>query len=269
MPAGAAQVVRAVAPHVVAVHDTIVRVAASDAHSVSEGWGLAIAAVAAVATVFYLIATVLIFLKTRESVRALHESTNVSAAAVTIMHESVEAELGMLQAMRLEAHDREVSRFEDSFFRLLTLQQGIIRDLTYPETHATASGRNVFWWLADTLKYNYTHREKQSLSDVVDAFIGMHDYALGHYLHTLYQLVRHVARAQGEVHKPTYIKIIRAQLSHAELVLLFYVCLGTSELSLKLKGVTEKYGLLEGVTEDWLFDKTHKPLLPDSAFETD
>lgn len=87
--------------------------------------------------------------------------------------------------------------------------------------------------------------------------------ALGHYFRLLYNMIRFVDSKMPRASEDTdrsermeYMRIIRAQLSDAELVLVFYNCF--SEYGDRMLKYAKDYDILDNLDESLLFNGKHR-----------
>ncbi len=161
--------------------------------------------------------------------------------------------------------------FEDTFFKLISLHHEIVNAMKVP---GGQSGTRCleFLYTADFLQ-DYNRVEKldnsKDKSEVIKIVYG-HFYArqqiiLGHYFRNLYQVIKFIKKSDIE-DKHFYSDLIRAQLSSAELKLLFYNCL--SEYGTNFKPYIEEFALLKHLDRDDLFNRNDEEGLYDvSAYE--
>jgi Putative phage abortive infection protein len=153
-------------------------------------------------------------------------------------------------ALKSQNDTLRLQTFEGTFFQTLRLHNDIVLSMAIPER--TLSGRACFRLYADELRGMLINQgATDNLSNAVDFyehFYRSHQAALGHYFRLLYNLVKFVDAAP-EVDHRFYTNLIRAQLSSAELLLLFYNCLSPHG-SEKSKPLVEKYALLKTIPDD-------------------
>jgi len=154
--------------------------------------------------------------------------------------------------------------FEATFFQLLRLHNDIVNAAKV--TSHTLSGRACFKFYLDELEgrlinaagnSNFVQATSNQERFVVmyDDFFAEYDMSLGHYFRLLYNIVKLVDNAEG-VDRRFYTNLIRAQLSSAELKLVFYNCL-TQWGKDKFKPLVERYALLKNITSE----RTPSPVL--------
>jgi hypothetical protein len=89
---------------------------------------------------------------------------------------------------------------------------------------------------------------------------------LGHYFRFFFNLVKYVDSADLSVEeKFRYVKIIRAQLTDFEIVIIFYNSLSVMSIN-TFKPLIEKYSILNNLSDDLIFDVRHKNYFSESAF---
>ena len=187
------------------------------------------------------------------------------------------------QKEQLEAQNRTLKqqRFENTFFSLLNLFNSIVNSIEIKRSrmigetpNTLASGRECFATFSLEFGQNYSAQRKEH-SDwgdravclaAYEEFSGVRQALVGHYFRTLYNIVKFIATSEVE-NKQTYINILRAQLSSAELTLLFYNCISKYG-SEKFKLLVEKFGLLENMDFSKLHDPKHRELFKESAFHS-
>jgi len=97
-------------------------------------------------------------------------------------------------------------------------------------------------------------------------FMPNHDNDLGHYFRHLYHIVRFVDEAEmTHQQKYKYIRLVRAQLSTYEQLLIFYNCLSIYGKD-KFKPLIERYALFKNLNTDLLLDGNHKMSYTNDAY---
>ena len=141
-----------------------------------------------------------------------------------------------------------IQNFEASFFQLLRLHNDIVNavDLVSPKGRIT-KGRDCFKVflsrLEESLSMEPSGRNFEAFLTNYDLFYMEHQHEIGHYFRLLYNIIKLVSRTAG-IDKRFYTNLVRAQLSSAELMLLFYNCL-SSWGSEKFKPLIEEFALLK------------------------
>ena len=179
------------------------------------------------------------------------------------------------QKLQLAAQNETLRKqnFENTFFQLLRLHNDILNaiDLT-DDRNITTRGRDCFAVFGrrffSVFQHDYrdqpSRSELEKINGAYSAFFQRNQNEIAHYFRTLYNIVKFVH--QSEVaDKRFYTNLIRAQLSSAELLMLFYNCL--SDLGReKFKPLVEEYGLLKNLPQNLLYYSNHRPLFNDGAY---
>lgn len=165
-------------------------------------------------------------------------------------------------------------RFEDSYFTLLSFHSEIINGINY-SVPADGSinariiyhnGRSYFPKGAERFSQIYSALKSQTMggqpdqqtdmrliADCWKRFFKEHQSYIGHYFRNMYHIVRFVDETPNSVlsdeEKYNYVRLLRAQLSSFELVLLFYDVMVGEGYS-KFRPLIEKYHLLENLDKD-------------------
>jgi Putative phage abortive infection protein len=147
--------------------------------------------------------------------------------------------------------------FEVTFFQLLALHNEIVNAARLPAQNLT--GRACFKFYLDELEgriinmagaSSLTHATKNAtlFAVVYDDFYNDFESSLGHYFRLLYNIIKFVDAADLP-HRKFYTNLVRAQVSSAELKLIFYNCL-TQWGKDKFKPLVERYALLKTIPGD-------------------
>lgn len=172
---------------------------------------------------------------------------------------------------QIQATDRQ--NFESTFFQMLTLHNTIVNsiDLFYSgwerETEGRRSkgaretkGRDCFSQFFDNFKEQYDtlsdRPDRERLQMSYDAFWQRRQQDLAHYYRYLYNVLRFVHEAQGIEDRGPYVKLLRAQLSDYELVMLFYTALNKHGINYWL--YIHEYQLFDNLPSGMLIDPAHK-----------
>ncbi|WP_063292816.1 MULTISPECIES: putative phage abortive infection protein [unclassified Pseudovibrio] len=175
---------------------------------------------------------------------------------------------------QLKATDRQ--NFESTFFQMLTLHNTIVNsiDLYYSKrpTSKETKGRDCFKQFFENFRDEYHNssalyekeNEKDHLQHAYDNFWVDRQQDLAHYYRYLYNVLRFVYDYEGIEDKVPYVKLLRAQLSDYELVLLFYTALNKHGINYWV--YIHKYQLLDNLLPALLIDPTHKNLYSRRSF---
>lgn len=175
-------------------------------------------------------------------------------------------------ALREQSESLKRQNFESTFFQMLTIHNGIVNSIDLVnEGGKVTRGRDCF--SVFYTRFNKIYREnkdkangKYANESVVklsyQLFWKDHQTELGHYFRYLYNIVRFI-KESSFVDGP-YVRLVRAQLSDQELLLLFYNCV--SDNGGNFTALVEEFALLDNLPKIRLLEKTHEGMLKSSAF---
>lgn len=173
-------------------------------------------------------------------------------------------------------HDQNESlkkqNFENTFFQMLEIHNQIVNsiDLISDEGKVTR-GRDCFSvfytrfnkiYRENKEKANGKHNEESVVKLAYQLFWKDHQTELGHYFRYLYNVVRFIKDA-NQTDGP-YLRLIRAQLSDQELLLLFYNCV--SDNGGNFTPLVEEFALLDNLPTIRLLSKKHQSMIGSKAF---
>ncbi len=177
-------------------------------------------------------------------------------------------------ALELQNQAIEKQNFESTFFQMLLLHNQIVNsiDLVKSETGQTTRGRDCFSVFYTRLAKHFRATEEahpemtqQELIDLAyKRFWNDTQSELGHYFRYLYNIIRFVK--DSDVETTTYIRLLRAQISDQEMLLLFYNCLMPQGAA--FKKLVEEFALLDNMPRIKLLEKSHEELLEQSAYRS-
>jgi len=182
----------------------------------------------------------------------------------------------------------EVQKFEAKYFQLVNIQNEIIKGIGnymasdgqfIPINGRLRIVRLYDEYVQDYLKeYGADHLASPAelIKRSYKVFFDRNQPEIGHYFRHLYNIVAFVDRTEFLTfeQKRFYTKLIRAQMSSHEMLLLFYNCLSEKGIT-KFKALVERYSLLEHMPLDKLvpiilkLDHDHKSLYSPVAFKED
>ena len=230
-----------------------------------------------------------------EIINVLFSGLAFAVLTITVLMQKEELELQRkeLRETRAEFKQQNLTliqqKFENTFFQLLQSQNEIIKLIDLNRSDET-TGRDCFRLFYE--KYFFEAIEgykreiksklgnlnleipltelKLEINEIVAVytvvFYKKHQSELGHYFRHLYQIIKFVDDSTLEdADKYKYIRLIRAQLSSYEIILLFYNCLAKVGYY-SFKPLIEKYSLFKNIDEDLLLDNSHKREYKSSAF---
>ncbi len=175
---------------------------------------------------------------------------------------------------------KDVNEFNKKNVNLSQLQSAESLILKQIEFHYNILGRiekydkSIFNVIYENLIANFEFDLKKSIPEMefqVKLAYGKlyvdFGYILGHYFRNLYRIFKNIDEINVDgFDKKYYAKLVRAQFSEYETLLLFYNCIWIND-NKKFKNLVEKYELLEGTNFDLLIDSENHPnLYIDNAF---
>lgn len=209
-----------------------------------------------------------------EAITSYFAALAVAGTAVAIYFQSRELQLQRrelrktTQLLRMQTQTLSQQRFETTFFNLLAIHQRTIAEFTF-ETYSGPNAMGVAYRrLAST--YERARREVPD-GDLGDALATAWQLLfedlrvpLSRYFRSLYTTLRLMADSDVSDLKP-YVRILRAQLTDDELLMIMYNCVGHSR-GHKMKALVEQFHLLDNMPKDKVLDPLHMSALTPDAF---
>lgn len=175
-------------------------------------------------------------------------------------------------ALREQSESLKKQNFESTFFQMLSIHNGIVNSIDLVNDEGKlARGRDCFSvfytrfnkiYRENKAKANGKHPNQSIVKLSYKLFWKNHQTELSHYFRYLYNLVRFI-KESSFVDGP-YVRLVRAQLSDQELLLLFYNCV--SENGGNFTALVEEFALLDNLPKLRLLEKSHSDMLKSSAF---
>lgn len=179
---------------------------------------------------------------------------------------------GQKEQLQAQNQTMEKQNFENSFFQMLRFHSDIVNNMTLIDL-ANQQGRDCFKTLFEDFMYSAyisAHNKNIGADPIIIAraayseFFSQYQAYMGHYFRNLYSIVKFVNESKMD-NKKDYTRIVRAQLSSYELLLLFYNSL--QEDYKKFKVLIERYALLENMDLSLLIKPDdHVKLYDESAY---
>ena len=176
------------------------------------------------------------------------------------------------EQLQIQAETLKKQNRENTFFQLLRFHQEILQSITYH-----GKGRDAIATIVVAFRNEYDdkrHRNAslEDLERIQATHRRFHDNFhshVGHYFRNLYHILKFINESPAiEEEKKLYGRLVRAQLSSDELVLLFYNCLSKVGVE-KFKPLVEKFSMLQHVPKKGskgLIDPGHTDLYDLQAF---
>lgn len=159
------------------------------------------------------------------------------------------------QDTKRQLHAMQLQTFESTFFQMINLHHEIVNSLKIPGSKSDYNGRECFVILMRDLNGKIQtggQNKEDNLSYIqsgYDAFWKIAGTSFGHYIRYLYNIIKFVDTSNfDDSVKDRYITILRAQLSDAELLMLFYNAL--TEQGTPFKAYILKYNLLDNLPKN-------------------
>lgn len=182
-------------------------------------------------------------------------------------------------ALSAQNESRKKQNFESTFFQMLTIHNTIVNSIDLVNDNGIRThGRDCFSVFYKRLATKYKEKElsnnninanklflRDSLTAAYEDFWGRHQSELGHYYRYLYNIFRFI-KDEGQEAGP-YIRLMRAQLSDQELVMLFYNCI--TKNGGNFTPLVVEFSLLNNMPKTKALDQAHLKILPEKAFERD
>ncbi len=178
------------------------------------------------------------------------------------------------QALVEQSNSLKIQNFEQTFFHLLFTHNQIVNAIDLTIRDVVKTGRDCFSEFYVTLhgisrmnveKSDYTD-ELEFAKEVYKQHYKRFQGDTGHYFLFLYNMVKFVDEKCENADPKFYTNLIRAQLSHDELGLLFYHCISVVGEN-KFKTLIEKYGFFKHLPTDTLINEDHLSFYEKNAYE--
>lgn len=167
----------------------------------------------------------------------------------------------------------EKQNFEVAFFQMLSTFNAIVDsiDLYNKDNGMESSGRDCFRVFYTRLNKIYReNKQKGGKAHSREAILRLsyfnfwknHQLELGHYFRFLFNIFRFLDESPAS--ERYHVKLLRAQLSDQELLILYYNCL--SEQGKKFREYAIKYELFDNLPTVRLLEDSHVSLMDDRAF---
>ena len=198
-----------------------------------------------------------------------------AAVAVLMQGRELSAQREQLRRQADEAKEmNEAIRFqisENSIFEMLRTHNEVVNSLDLYErknNQRIAEGRDCFVVMYRYLNKQYRaklkkHPDRVALFYAYKDLYRVHSDDLAHYFRFLYNSLRFIAETD-EVIKHKYGRLFRAQLSDAEMLLLYYNCL--TDFGKKFIKYTDMFEVFDNLPTVKLLNPSHSLLLPVQSF---
>lgn len=184
--------------------------------------------------------------------------------------------IGVLFSIKIQDNESEKRATENLLIKQIEFHHTLCNNVLIPINVTQTSfnsGKTAFGFLFEKhLKSFYKDidslypnlEEKQKVERAFERLYNKYGARFGFYFRNLYYLVKYIDESQ-RIDKSHFIRLVRAQLSSSEIQMLMYNCLFSKGENFKV--YVEKYGLLNGIDDSEMLNKSHKNLFANSAFE--
>jgi Putative phage abortive infection protein len=211
---------------------------------------------------FWSLAGVLLFYASLTSQKADLE------AQKDLLVKQIDEIVAQTKESRIQNELNKKQKNEDTFFQLLRFHNEIISAITLDVNEMdfssgqniakTISGRKTFVEYYDTYKRFFQEASEMMPANSPEGLAKLFDKSystfyleyqseLGHYFRNLFNIIKYVTNLEAE-DQPFFFRLLYAQLSNFELIMLFFHCLKSSET--EYKELVEKNALLDAVPKD-------------------
>jgi hypothetical protein len=178
--------------------------------------------------------------------------------------------------MQFQTVEFENQRFDNTFFALLGSHQDLVKTSEIDTGQGPKAGAEGFSLLVARLTRRYQEaraadRDTPSLDQARRIYLEEFrnfEGTLGPYFHSLYHILKFVDDRPLPVDRADerrrYTNFVRARLSFAELIILFYS--GISEQGAGMRSLVERHALLKHLSPDRLLDPEHRAAYRPSAW---
>ena len=137
------------------------------------------------------------------------------------------------------------------------------------ETDEEEVFKKIYYRLGDYYGIPPAPDMQSKISEAYQKLDVEYGYQLRHYFRNLYRIFKYINDISDteipDFDKKYYAKLVRAQLSEYELLLLFYNCIWVED-EYKFKKLVIKYGLLEGINLKKFFEEGHSELYSEDEY---
>ena len=177
---------------------------------------------------------------------------------------------GQREELRIQNSTMIHQNFENTFFRMLSLHNEIVKGIDIKLGNYEHRGRDAFQALYNQFMRTEMGKQLQDsgIEKINENYLRFYhgkQHEIGHYFRNLYNIIKFVHESESP-NKKLYTNIVRAQLSSYELFFLFYNCLSQMGKE-KFKPLIEEYSLLKTLPHDLICNlATHKGFYVNKAY---
>lgn len=203
-----------------------------------------------------------------QQVQVLHQKEDLRLTREAFKQQQAE--------MQLQTVEFENQRFDTTFFALLGSHQDLVNHSEIDAGHGAKAGAEAFGALLAQITGRYREaraHERATPSLAIAKRLYLEEFRnfegmLGPYFHSLYHILKFVDDRPLPLDRADerrrYTNFIRARLSFAELIILFYG--GLSDQGAGMRSLVERHALLKHLAPDRLLDPEHQSAYRPSAY---
>ena len=203
-----------------------------------------------------------------QQVQVLHQKEDLRLTREAFKQQQAE--------MQLQTVEFENQRFDNTFFALLGSHQDLVKHCEIDIGHGAKTGPEAFSLLVNRITQRYSDEEPR-FGEMESLDLAKRIYleefrnfegTLGPYFHSLYHIIKFVDDRNLPVERADerrrYANFVRARLSFAELIVLFYG--GLTEQGAGMRPLIERHALLKHLQPDRLLEAEHRVAYRPSAW---
>jgi putative phage abortive infection protein len=195
-----------------------------------------------------------------QQVQVLHQKEDLRLTREAFKQQQLE--------MQFQTVEFENQRFDNTFFALLGSHQDLVKTSEIDTGTGPKAGAEGFRLLVAKITQRYQDaREKDGTTPSLELAKRIYfdefrtfEGTLGPYFHSLYHILKFVDDRPLPVDRADerrrYTNFVRARLSFAELIILFYS--GLSDQAAGMRSLIERHALLKHLAPDRLLDPEHR-----------
>jgi len=203
-----------------------------------------------------------------QQVQVLHQKEDLRLTREAFKQQQAE--------MQFQTVEFENQRFDNTFFALLGSHQDLVKHSEIDTGHGPKSGPEAFSMLVARITQRFREAAPQG-GEMASLDLAKRIYleefrnfegTLGPYFHSLYHIIKFVDDRPLPIERADerrrYANFVRARLSFAELIILFYS--GLTEQGAGMRSLIERHALLKHLQPDRLLEPEHRVAYRPSAW---
>ncbi len=166
------------------------------------------------------------------------------------------------EALNDQNDSMKQQRFETTLFNMIGVLNQIIDQMDVSYGDKKYNGRDCFSFFISNISKTYQNRLKSDIKFSYEYIYKKNSGDLAHYFRVLYNIFKFIH--ESDYSNPIYAKILRAQLSNQELVILYYNCL--SDHGVKFRELAIEFELFDNLNVRNLIRPEHVEDMDRKAF---